>query len=60
MVDDGEKPWGAAGAKGMVIREWLWEHGIRQVDFDSLGLLTPSTNMYTWCVHLGNPKREGE
>jgi hypothetical protein len=24
----------------MEVRAWLWEHGVRQVDFDSLDLLT--------------------
>jgi hypothetical protein len=26
----------------MEVRAWLWEHGVRQVDFDLLDLLTPT------------------
>ena len=51
--------WGTAGAKGMVVRGWLWEHVIRQVDFNLLGFLASSKIICTWCAYMGDPKQEG-
>jgi hypothetical protein len=51
----------------MMLEPRGWEYGgeygdprydIRQVDFDLLSLLTSSEIVHTWCVYMGDPKRE--